>query len=227
MSTPLHGPDHFATVADRAASALAVARMGAQSGADPSRWAACEAVMIALAHEGLTEGGGDNKAHFIATFREFAGRAGDWSDDDWGAWCAYGAFGAWGWGTHIVGRQLGVELDAVTRWSGSTARAWQRMSEDGHAVPVSDLRSGIYEPRVGDIWIRNNEPDEVRAGGRGSGGHTGLVAWYDEGTRTIWTIEGNTDADGEDADGGGWFAKSIHIDDPRLLGVGQLEVARR
>lgn len=226
-ATPLSGPEHIRRVRASITRALVLARRAvpgaAEQGADVR--AAVEAAEVLACLIGQSEDPkGSNKSWAIGLLRESTDYGKSYCSDDWGAWCAYAAHGAWGLGIQAISLADGKQYRRATPVSGSTARWWHKAVESGHAIHVDELRSGRAQARIGDAWIRNNDPGDVHNGGSGSGGHTGLTAAYKHRNRTIWTVEGNTDAFGWDANGGTVAAKSIDLDDPRLVGIIRLEV---
>jgi len=178
------------------------------------------AVGVASAFLGITEMWAANDGPWVAPWRDSA--KGKRSDGERGPWCAYFASGCH---AEAVGRinswLVAIDVDAryvlTSPTSGSTSSWWHKAVDDGCAITAAQLLAGEAKPQTGDAWIRNADRAEVYDGGRGNGGHTGLVTG--SGSGVIWTIEGNTDARGQDSNGGGVYAKMIRLDDARLVGL--------
>lgn len=221
----LSGPDHTLMVRAGMAHMLAMTRRGMRGAKveDLSAYAAVEAAAALLALVGQTETPRkSNRGPTVALLRQMAGRNYEYKpgDDPWGAWCAYAAAGAWGLGIRSIETSRGLDFKLVTPTSGGVARWWHKAVESGHAITARDTA----EIRVGDAWLRDDRPDDVRRGGKGDGGHTGLVAGFDTLRQIVYTVEGNTDMTGWDTNGGAVACKSIAMDDPRLVGFVRLEV---
>ena len=146
-----------------------------------------------------------------------------------GAWCAY--FCSWAWksairmaNTCLATHDLDARYMLTSDTSGSTARWWHKRSPLS-SWTAAEIRSGRMRPVRGDVLIRNDKPDEVHRGERGSGGHIVLVTGYGEGR--AWTIEGNSRSGSWDNNGGSVVAKSIDIDDPRVVGICRIQARLR
>lgn len=102
--------------------------------------------------------------------------------------------------------------------SGSCARLW--LKNPSLQIQVSEIRNGTMNIEPGDIFIRTRESRDLAKLQEGKVvlGHTGLVKSYNPTTRLLVTVEANTNGDDDSADGGGFYEKTLSIDDPRLIG---------
>lgn len=222
----LYLPQHIRQTRQTITRALAVCLDGEVDLHDVfavARWASVEAASAGFTFLMDTEDPPkSNRGEAVAYLRAKAGNRMSSGSGDAGAWCAFAAAGAWQLGVEAVSDATGLALEITTPTSGSTARWWHKATTVGDTY----LPTAGWHPKVGDVWIRSNDPRDVRSGGMGSGGHTGLVAAYNPATRMFATWEGNTDLQGTDSDGGIVACKSMSLDDERLVGFITMHVRR-
>jgi hypothetical protein len=170
------------------------------------------AVSLALAFVAETEEGKSNRGPAPDFFHAQAGY-------DFGKqWCSILVGGAW--------IRACEKLTYLTRepWkldsakSSGAVRSWHKNRDRGAAYTFAEVLDGEVKPKIGWQYVRVRDPDDrdKAVTGSSSQGHTGLVILIDD--TTVYTLDGNTIEEGESANGGGIFLKTIDLADPRLVG---------
>ena len=135
------------------------------------------------------------------------------------SWCA--AFVYW------CHSRAATQLEGTTTIPRTVRAAGMWFEEPGNQrFSVTQVHGGQFTPEPGDVFVMADQ--KYHGHFRGSAvarfpGHTGLVVSYDRTTRTLTTLEGNTNLAG-DREGDGVFQRTDRMADERLYGFvrGQL-----